>query len=235
MNSKHLKGIDSNKFFAGRCFMPYCILLVTKDALATSLLSTRLKHLSTLITNIDVSDYEFGSSRFYSYSSAWANGYFLATGLCNLWVWCLRRARYQIIFAVYPSSVFAAGSHMFSTFLISEYSLYSYLMFVKWISRWNLKSTIHSLVKYVIANLQIFWKLGSRFCLNVPRLVVLLNLKALDLQSIDLINEASISRLLSRCPMLEDLNFFLCHFTASDSIEIAHPLLEKLKLNCTPI
>ncbi|XP_058202587.1 F-box protein At4g22280-like [Rhododendron vialii] len=71
-------------------------------------------------------------------------------------------------------------------------------------------------------------KLGSDFVLNIPSLVDLKSLKTLYLSSVQFMDEESIKRLLSRCPILEVLDLFECGGKNVSVVNISAPALKKL-------
>ncbi|KAG5560528.1 hypothetical protein RHGRI_003747 [Rhododendron griersonianum] len=71
-------------------------------------------------------------------------------------------------------------------------------------------------------------KLGSGFVLNIPSLVDLKSLKTLHLSLVEFMDEESIKRLLSSCPVLEVFALFQCGGKNVSVINISAPALKRL-------
>ncbi|KAL1206206.1 FBD-associated F-box protein [Cardamine amara subsp. amara] len=73
-------------------------------------------------------------------------------------------------------------------------------------------------------------KLDGEILLDVPRMVFLPSLKTLQLRSVSYLNEESLQRLLSNCPVLEDLLVDLPENGTMGKLTVVFPSLQSLSL-----
>ncbi|CAH8272836.1 unnamed protein product [Arabidopsis lyrata] len=76
----------------------------------------------------------------------------------------------------------------------------------------------------------VFLKLDGGILLDVPRMVSLPSLKTLELKDVIFFNEASLQRLLSNCPVLEDLLVALYYHENMEKLTVIVPSLHRLSL-----
>lgn len=229
MDSKDSKGIDRISSLPDDILCHILSLLRTKYAVATSILSTRWKHLSSLVPNIDVSDYDVGT-RNLSHSRrqelvVTASIKFMLFVRKVLMVRALPNIRSIPRFCLHCSIKYDHN-------ILDKCILAVLLLNVRELDLWVKLEESDTLPCEIFKckSLEVL-KLGTGFHLNVPESAVLPNLKALDLQFIEIIDDASIRKLLSSCPVLEYLQLLRCRFKESNIIEIAHPLLKNLLLS----
>ncbi|CAH8268649.1 unnamed protein product [Arabidopsis lyrata] len=87
-----------------------------------------------------------------------------------------------------------------------------------------LPSNLHTCKSLVIL------KLNGEILLDVPRMAFLPSLKTLQLQSVNYFNDESLQRLLSNCPVLEDLSVYLLEDDRMGKLTVVVPSLQSLSL-----
>ncbi|XP_018490205.1 FBD-associated F-box protein At4g10400-like [Raphanus sativus] len=95
--------------------------------------------------------------------------------------------------------------------------------------RYESKSNILPSNMYICKSLVVL-KLGGDILLDVPRMVSLPSLKTMKLQSVRFFNEETLQRLLSSCPILEDLVVDLREDDTTRKLTVAVPSLQSLSL-----
>ncbi|CAL9232310.1 unnamed protein product [Arabidopsis halleri] len=76
----------------------------------------------------------------------------------------------------------------------------------------------------------VFLKLDGGILLDVPRMVCLPSLKTLELKDVIFFSDASLQRLLSNCPVLEDLLVALYYHENMEKLTVIVPSLHRLSL-----
>ncbi|KAG7557323.1 FBD domain [Arabidopsis suecica] len=79
-------------------------------------------------------------------------------------------------------------------------------------------------------NSLVILKLNGGILLDVPRMVCLPSLKTLELKDVIFFNDASLQRLLSNCPVLEDLMVALYYHENMEKLTVIVPSLHRLSL-----
>ncbi|XP_059644836.1 F-box/LRR-repeat protein At4g14103-like [Cornus florida] len=209
------------------CLMDHILsFLPTKYAVATSVLSTKWKYLWTSITNLDFDDellvepinpQECTEQKLRSVEMSFINfiDRVLLHNISYLHTFRLRCTRsYDVSHLnVLVTTVLARKLHELHLFFQMEY--------------------YNGLAREVFTctNLEVL-ELVGRFVLNVPTLVCLQNLKILLINKLGFSDDESIHRLLSGCPLLEELSIKRCDLKNISVLCISAPALKSLVINC---
>ncbi|XP_021298503.1 F-box/LRR-repeat protein At4g14103-like [Herrania umbratica] len=190
-------------------------LLPTKFAVRTSVLSTRWRFLSTSVSTLDFYDYENPSERFMN---------FVDRVLLFHNAACIKR--FRLICGGFHGDVDAYRICGWISFVLRQCLQELYLEIQIGDPRGMLPLSLFRNKTLTKLELDV-----SKFVMTIPTKVCLPSLKSLHLDCLEFVDDDSVRRLFSSCPVLEDLFICSCLWRNVKELNISNPSLKRLTLN----
>ncbi|KAA3468135.1 F-box protein [Gossypium australe] len=194
--------------------------LSTKEAIKTSVLSTRWRYLFDLLPNIDFDlEEDLCRKNIKSYSTDVIENYMCSVD--RMLLFCNTTNVSKFGFKCWIKMI---GSNRFNGWISAAVD--------RGVKHLDLSTSVlpSSTLPIFTCKTLVSLKLGKYFVLNVPKDVHLPNLKTLHLHSVGFLNDDSVKGLFSGCPHLEDMVTRKCDLGNIRNFHISHHLLKTLTI-----